>query len=242
MRVMHKHPHRETVCNLAWIELRDSYEVVSIDAKSLFRGCTDFEMRMLHKNITGQQITGWLGASMRAVLCELLERLPETDAEPFEASLQAGKVQDGDPPMEYVKGSTTPAKITELFEPLTAPMSPEEPMVAAMGRSRYSDSPVYATQRAAILRSSGSGGSSGTSAQRAPRAPQTSAQRAPRQSGVKDTIWNIADKIWEEAGKPTEKSTILQLRKRMMDILEAEHQVKRTSSSNELGNWQKARV
>lgn len=64
---------------------------------------------------------------------------------------------------------------------------------------------------------------------------------APRASGVREKIWAVADRMWEEAGKPTEKSTVLALRKNIMNVLEQDG-VKRTSSSNELGNWQKARI
>lgn len=64
---------------------------------------------------------------------------------------------------------------------------------------------------------------------------------AQRASGVREKIWAVADRMWEEAGKPTEKSTVLALRKDIMNALEQDG-VKRTSSSNELGNWQKARI
>jgi hypothetical protein len=47
--------------------------------------------------------------------------------------------------------------------------------------------------------------------------------------------------MWADAGKPTGASAVLALRKQIMNKLEEEG-VKRTSSSNELGNWQKARL
>ena len=71
--------------------------------------------------------------------------------------------------------------------------------------------------------------------------PASSAARPVRASGVREKIWAVADRMWEEAGKPTEKSTVLALRKDIMSALEQDG-VKRTSSSNELGNWQKARI
>jgi len=58
---------------------------------------------------------------------------------------------------------------------------------------------------------------------------------------VREKIWAVADRMWEEAGRPTDKSKVLALRKQIMDTLEQDG-VKRTSSSNELGNWQKARI
>lgn len=64
---------------------------------------------------------------------------------------------------------------------------------------------------------------------------------APRASGTRDTIYEVADAMWEQAGKPTDKSEILKLRKEMMNVLEQQG-VKRNTSSNTLGNWQKDRM
>ena len=55
-------------------------------------------------------------------------------------------------------------------------------------------------------------------------------------------MWGVADREWEAAGKPNDVSVVLKLRKEVMNILEKDHAVKRTTSSNELGAWQKARV
>lgn len=70
----------------------------------------------------------------------------------------------------------------------------------------------------------------------------TQGPATPRTGSVRDTIWKVADQYWEANGKPTDKPSVLELRKRIMDVLEREHGVKRTSSSNELGNWAKARI
>jgi hypothetical protein len=48
--------------------------------------------------------------------------------------------------------------------------------------------------------------------------------------------------MWEEDGKPTDKNQVLELRKRIMDKLELDEQIKRASSSSELGQWHKARA
>lgn len=69
--------------------------------------------------------------------------------------------------------------------------------------------------------------------------PAPAAPPAPR-GGGRALIWAHMDKIWEAAGKPTQASTVLALRKRCMDELEPQG-VKRTSASSELGNWMKAR-
>ncbi len=59
---------------------------------------------------------------------------------------------------------------------------------------------------------------------------------------VRDQIWQFADAQWEASGKPMDKKVVLALRKAMMPQLEKEYGIKVTTSSNELGNWMKARV
>jgi hypothetical protein len=48
--------------------------------------------------------------------------------------------------------------------------------------------------------------------------------------------------MWEAAGKPMDKDTVLALRKEMMQVLETEHSIKKTTSSTALGDWMKQRV
>lgn len=69
----------------------------------------------------------------------------------------------------------------------------------------------------------------------------TRAPGAPRKAGTRDVIWKRADELWSSAGKPTDVPTVLKLRKEWMNVLEKEG-VKKTTSSSELGNWQKDRV
>lgn len=61
-----------------------------------------------------------------------------------------------------------------------------------------------------------------------------------RTAGTRDIIFAVADEMWKEAGEPRDKKEILQLRKQMMDRLEAQG-VKRNTSSNTLGVWVKER-
>lgn len=64
---------------------------------------------------------------------------------------------------------------------------------------------------------------------------------APR-SGSRVTIFEVADKMWSEAGAPKDVSTVLALRKTIMAELEQNHGVKKTTSSTALGEWQKVRL
>jgi hypothetical protein len=45
--------------------------------------------------------------------------------------------------------------------------------------------------------------------------------------------------MWEAAGSPRDTTTILTLRQSIMKVLNDEHSIKISTSSNELGRWQK---
>jgi len=64
---------------------------------------------------------------------------------------------------------------------------------------------------------------------------------APR-SGNRVTIFEVADRMWNEAGSPKDTSAVLQLRKTIMAELEAHYGIKKTTSSTALGEWQKLRL
>jgi hypothetical protein len=64
---------------------------------------------------------------------------------------------------------------------------------------------------------------------------------APR-GGNRVTIFEVADRMWNEAGSPRDLSIVLPLRKTIMAELEANHGIKKTTSSTALGEWQKLRL
>lgn len=66
-------------------------------------------------------------------------------------------------------------------------------------------------------------------------------QQAPK-GQTSNLIWDVADEIWVNAGRPTELKLVLSLRKKIMQDLETLHGVKKNTASNELGKWQKARI
>lgn len=235
MRFVHKCDNHRTASLLAFIELPDvSVVITPFEPAYLFEDFTQLELELLYRNTTGVDHSASRAHELQAVVSELAARLPVTEAVEWQVKLQADSLPEcHSVPYQYVLGATKPALSSGLWSPVTlnAPKSETEQTIANAARPRVK---APAVQPPAV----------------APRVPAqrtarpAGAQRAviaPRQGGVREKIWAIADQLWEEAGKPTEKSTILALRKKMMDKLETDG-VKRTSSSNELGNWQKARI
>lgn len=64
---------------------------------------------------------------------------------------------------------------------------------------------------------------------------------APR-GGNRAAIFEVADRMWNEAGSPKDVSVVLALRKTIMNELEENYGIRRTTSSTALGDWQKLRL
>lgn len=62
---------------------------------------------------------------------------------------------------------------------------------------------------------------------------------AAQKGSVGPLIHRVATEMWEAAGSPRDIPTILQLRQTIMKTLNEEHKIKISTSSNELGRWQK---
>lgn len=213
MRIVHKHSSVNAVCGLVHIELPDvAVNVCPIDMTVKHK--TDMEIKMLFRSCFPGQADHMPVAEMKSKILQFAEEFPVTDLDELEVKRQADSIRDGDKKAyKYVKGSFRASRPAELFADAT-------------GDAVRAGATVPASSVARPVR---------------PAAAPRAATGAPRASGVREKIWAVADRMWEEAGKPTEKSTVLALRKDIMNALEQDG-VKRTSSSNELGNWQKARI
>ena len=213
MKIVHKHSSVNAVCNLVHIELPDvAVNVCPIDMTVKHK--TDMEIKMLFRSCFPGQADHMPVAEMKSKILQFAEEFPVTDLDELEVKRQADSIRDGDKKAyKYVKGSFRASRPAELFADVTGDAVRAGATVPASGAAR----PVR------------------------PAAAPRAATGAPRAIGVREKIWAVADRMWEEAGKPTEKSTVLALRKDIMSALEQDG-VKRTSSSNELGNWQKARI
>ena len=213
MQVVHKHHSVNAVFDLVQIELPNS--AVEICAPDLIvKAKTDLEIKMLFRSCFPGVDDHIFISDMKALIAAFVAEMPETDLDEVELRKQAESIHALDKKAyQYVKGSFRASRPAELFAEAARDVASAVSTVAAPAVAR----PV-----------------------RAPAAPRPT-NSTPRVAGVREKIWEVADHMWEEAGKPSEKSRVLALRKQIMDKLEREG-VKRTSSSNELGNWQKARI
>ena len=213
MRIVHKHSSVNAVCGLVHIELPDvAVNVCPIDMTVKHK--TDMEIKMLFRSCFPGQADHMPVSEMKSKILQFAEEFPVTDLDELEVKRQADSIRDGDKKAyKYAKGSFRASRPAELFADAT-------------GDAVRAGATIPASSAARPVR---------------PAAAPRAATGAPRASGVREKIWAVADRMWEEAGKPTEKSTVLALRKDIMNALEQDG-VKRTSSSNELGNWQKVRI
>jgi len=236
MVLLHKHASLYVLADVAWIECHNSaYCIFGVDDATGFRDFTDMELRMLYHNITGLDYGNRFNRTqLLQILYDLTSRISESDINAVEAERQAEHVAEGDErKWIYVRGAKRPAEKPDLFAPACRRASRSE---SEEERAKAGELP--ALKRKVRPRSPSTGGD---------RPAPATQQRAPGASGpkrgtAKAIIWATADKLWEEAGKPTDKPTILALRKQIMDTLENDEAIKRASSSSELGVWHKTRA
>lgn len=230
LQFLHKHHDQETLSALSFLEApHHSVRNENVDWDRFLIGMTPLDIRMLYRNTTGEDPTGTDDRVMREMLAMVVsDHMPPTLALKDEVLEQIEKVEHElrvGVPWKYALGAKVPAKAIELFPFHCKPLGPEQQQKAA----------TLAPQRRAVREAP-------KPRNAPPPAPSPRALPKQRASSVRPVIWSVADAMWAEAGSPTDKTVVLELRKKMMGVLEAEHHVKKTSSSNELGNWMKARL
>ena len=237
---LHKHPKQIVVSLLAEIEAAQvPISIIPCDGPAAFAYFTDLELLKLYRNTTGSDRPGFYRPGLEMACYCAAAAVPISDVIAWEVDLQwrSIPVGDRDGRYKYIKGSPIPQRVDELWQcnPLKATLPPEieshavalrlppaaTPATAAGIAPRGRDRPVAAARVAA-------------------QTPISANAGAPR-GGQREIIWGCADEVWGDAGSPTSVPRVLELRKRMMDILEAKD-IKRTSASSELGNWMKVRV
>lgn len=235
MAITHKHRDRAVLNKLSWIECSNASSIIAVGSVRPLLEFTASELRLLYKAATGAELKGYANALAQAV-CDAAKRMPETVATLEDATAQALCVMDGDKAcFRFVAGSKKPEHLPGLFEPDPIKVDRVEAEEQAVA-SNYS---TYAPANPGAFGGTGPAvaGCAGVVATREPRAPS-----APRTGGARETIFSVADRMWEAAGSPTNASVILALRKNIMVELEANHGVKKTTSSTALGDWQKSKL
>ncbi len=227
MVAVYKHPNPGVLDALATIELSHRATLLThMEDVSTVERFTDFELQKLYTNLTGDKLPGYLRPQNLSMVFDALKRLPVAQVVPMEVFAQAATIKsDDDECYRYVKGSTRPALLQELWDPPPITTTPSNPSVQAPPRSAAAAAPAPDPVRA-------------------PATPRAAAPRAPRGEGGAKTsiIWQVTDELWQTAGSPTDIKTVLGIRKQAMDKLEKEHGVKRTTSSSSLAGWQKDRL
>jgi len=230
LQFLHKHHDQFVLNGLSFLEApHHSIRNENVNSEHFLLGMTALEIRMLYRNTTGEDPTGTDDRIMREMLAMVVtDHIPPTLALADEVEAQCKKVEDdlyAGIPWKYALGAKVPAKALELFPLHCKPLDAIDKHKAA----------TTAPQRRAVRNAP---------KPPAPVAPAPSASAAPkaRASSVRPQIWATADEMWRAAGSPTDVPVVLALRKQMMGVLEEKHGVKKTSSSNELGNWMKARL
>lgn len=217
MRFLHKHEDFMVVSDLAWIENpTGALEITPVDNFGFLKHNTELELHLLYKNTTGEENVPRYGQELRSVIFELMEKIPVSDVVPREVRAQAEfLVNEDHENYHYVKGAYKPAQLTTLFQDnLKAKLTSDEIAAAAI-KKRVAPKVIVTEDRPV--------------------------QAVPRSSASnKHIIWNVMNEIWFANGAPKDVSEILKLRRLAMARLEAEYGIKKTSSSSELGNWQKS--
>jgi len=230
LQFIHKHREHEVVSGLAYLEACDrSTTVDNTEREHFLLNLSQLDLRILYRNTTGMDITGTEDCVVREMLATIVnDHIQARTVNLLELDTQiAAVIEDLEKgiPWKYSLGAKVPAKQDQLFSLHCAPLAPVAAQQAA------ARAPQQRAQRSAPKPRTAP-----------PAAPVAAPVRKQRSFSVRPTIWAVADRLWEEAGKPTDKAVVLELRKKMMAVLEAENGVKRTSSSNELGNWMKERL
>lgn len=219
MAFVAKHPDRVVLGNLATIELGFSYAAVLPLEFRAFDSFTHTELTLLYQNTTGHKFSGFSYLHLCEMVYEVAKAVPVADINSFEVCTQAAYCKGNKTErFRYVKGASVPALEQELFVP--EPVAGIAPVTLTATAPAPQRGPVATPVAATVL------------------AP---AKTAPK-GGVSALIYEVADKIWTAAGCPTKTPAVLELRKQMMKELEELHGVKKSTSSNALGQWQKLRV
>ena len=228
MQVLAKHPNFQRLHEYGILCCSESSVVLPLEVEELYKEFDDVQMQLLYINLTGNKQGALYPKKMISkIIHYFLNEIPETviDADVAEqADWAIASNKEGE--CMYCEGSSVP----DLGEEPNIQVRNDSSLESAI-----IDGPTVQTnmgiQGAWTPTRERQGGSIPANEKRAATS---------RTAGTRDIIFAVADEMWKEAGEPRDKKEILQLRKQMMDRLEAQG-VKRNTSSNTLGVWVKER-
>lgn len=195
---------------------------------------TDSQLVTLFRNVTGlPSICSMTRRQIIQVICDAITTIPPVKYKKHEVELQcqaAEAVGNERPRLQYVYGALKPSIVGDGELPFAKGFATQENIEAAKaGKLPAFTSPQPVANPAPLPQ---------------PATPAIAPAAAPKQAvsapagKVSAVIWDTADKFWIAAGSPKEVKDIMKVRKETMDELE-KHGIKRTTASNELGNWQR---
>lgn len=234
--ITHIHPDVDVIHGLVELEGAGTKYVLfeNTDRAGFLSKLTTLELNLLYRNTTGQDFPSSVeDLTRRQVLAELVDAseyrkvvLDELEAQIQAVSDKLETTFKDATLFRYVFGARIPAiNEGDLYPFKAAPVSEAQLEMAAQVAPQQREPPAVPYKAPA------------------PAARPTAPHSAPRANGgsVRPLVWAVADRMWEAAGKPTDKGVVLELRKKMMTVLE-ENGVKKTTSSTSLGEWMKARL
>jgi hypothetical protein len=241
MTLVRKHSKPSILNDLATIECGNVATLITdLDDRFFASRFTDFELKRLYKAVTSQELKHYFVDGIMLALRRALEAFPEDEINPHLALAQAnyaiannenddGKIIN----YRYKAASVLPETLLDFDIPVPRSMFAANPAFAA-------GLPSTVTLRAAAHAVAPAEATAAAVPKPTPAAPAAhSANPHIGTRGAASIVIGVADEMWKAAGSPRDISILLQLRKKMMDHLEAEYGIKRTTASTALGGWQK---
>lgn len=230
MAITHKHKNREVLNCLSWIECTNDAITIPLGNPKHFADLfMPNELRRIYQASTGKELAGY-GYALAVAVHSMAMRLEANVVNDAEVFAQRHSVMDGDKSSySYQPGSMAPMQHNGKYTPpaLTTEADPNELARAASTATALPPVPPGATgpDRTPVQ---GNGA--------------THIPAAPKPGGTREIIFRVADTMWEQLGKTADVKKVLEMRKQCMTVLEADHGIKKTTSSTALGDWQKARL
>ncbi len=227
LRLLHKGDDHDALSALAWLECGThiSVAIERTEREHFLSKMSRLDLCILYKNTTGAGLVSQDSGVLREQLRALVNATPAPPLNREELLAQVAAVDDrihAGERFSYARGAKVPAQFAELFPLVAKPLKDSELLNA---ERRAGEALVRANDVPPPP----------------PPPPPKSAVKGPRAVSVRPVIWAHADAGWEAAGKPTDRTTVLALRKGWMKELEEQRGIRATTASNELGAWMKAR-